>query len=149
MDIKAGTLVVVADGRKMLLLRNTGSARAVTLQTLAKSEHANPPTRDQGTDSPGRTQASADPRRSSYDETDWHVQAEEDFAREVASEIERCLSEYPDAELMIVAAPRTLGHLRQHYGSATRNRLSAEVGKDLVDHTIASVAEAITDYAAD
>ena len=81
MKTPKGALILVADGTKARLLTNTGTALDPQLATLLYREEVNPPSRDQGTAAPGRTQSSTGVRRSSYDETDWHDQAEEGFAR--------------------------------------------------------------------
>src|SRR3546814_10711461 len=71
MMIKSGTLVLVADGRKFMLLRDVGSATDPALAMLAEEEADNPSTHEQGTDRPGRTHSSMGSRRSSYGDTDW------------------------------------------------------------------------------
>jgi protein required for attachment to host cells len=47
-------------------------------------EHDNPPTREQGTDRPGRSTMSPGAIRSAMEEVDWHHLAKERFAHEVA-----------------------------------------------------------------
>ena len=49
-------------------------------QLAKKAERDNPPTREQGTDRPGRSSASVGVARSAMEETDWHDIAEERFA---------------------------------------------------------------------
>jgi protein required for attachment to host cells len=135
MKIEHGMLVMVADGAQVLVFRNKGSATHPVLETLFHERHDNPPSREQGSDAPGRTQASAGERRSAYGETDWHQQAEDEFARHAAQVIEQAASAHPKEKIVVAAAPRTLGRLRKHYGRATRKQLVAEIDKDLVSHT--------------
>src|SRR5215471_15616250 len=47
-------LVVLADGRRARLLRNTGTPRHISFETELEMEQENPSTREQGTDRPGR-----------------------------------------------------------------------------------------------
>ena len=51
--------VVVCDGRKWLILENKGDADFLNLVIREERRGDNPPTREQGTDRPGRTHFSA------------------------------------------------------------------------------------------
>ena len=135
MQIEHGTLVLVADGAQALVFRNEGDAKYPVLETLSHARHDNPASREQGSDAPGRTHSSNDARRSSYGETDWHQQAEDDFARHAAEILESAASAHAGRGIVIVAAPRTLGALRKHYGRTTGPRVVTEIDKDLVGHT--------------
>jgi protein required for attachment to host cells len=145
MRITNGTLVMVADGAKMLLLRNDGDTKYAVLTTLAHEEIANPPTRSQGSDAPGRSFSSMGGRRSSYSETDWHRQAQERFAAHAEAELERLASQ-DDAGIVVIAPPRTLGELRKHYGSRVREKLLAEIPKDLAGHITDDIVDVIAAY---
>ena len=57
MRIPHDALIVVADGRKMLLLRNEGDAERLNLQVEHKDIHENPKDRDQKSDAAGRESA--------------------------------------------------------------------------------------------
>lgn len=135
MKVDHGTLVMVADGAKLLLLRNEGDEKYAVLETIAHEQQANPATHEQGTDTPGRSFASTGDARSSYGETDWHQQSEDAFAHHAADVLEQAAGQHPDAGIIVVAAPRTLGQLRKAYGRATSGRLLAEIDKDLAGHT--------------
>jgi protein required for attachment to host cells len=143
MKIKNGTVIMVADGAKLLLFRNDGDTKYPVLSTLSHEEPANPPTREHGTDTPGRTQTSLGDRRSSYGETDWHTQSEEHFARHAAEVLEQAAAAQPEAAVVVIAAPRTLGELRKHYGRETSQRLLAEIGKDLASHMTDDIVQVI------
>ena len=142
MIIKSNTLVLVADGRNMMLLQNVGSATSPALAALAEEEVDNPSTHEQGSDRPGRTQSRVGPRRSSYADTDWQEQGEDLFARHVANALERAALDEPDAEIVVIAAPQTLGKLRSQYGGQTTRRLRCEIAKDLAGQTSAALASA-------
>lgn len=142
MIIKSGTLVLVADGRKMMLLQNVGSATSPALAALAEEEADNPSTHEQGSDRPGRTQSRVGPRRSSYADTDWQEQGEELFARHAANVLESVAEQEPDAEIVVIAAPQTLGKLRGQYGDQTARRLKCEIAKDLAGQSSAALASA-------
>lgn len=148
MQVPHNAFVLVADGRKMLFLRNEGDADYPNLQVEKKliGRH-NPDTADQVTD--GADQASS----TRTDGANWgsgggepvdHHQIEEDrFAAETAGLL-RDWAERGEFELLIVVAPpRTLGELRKHYGSAVSGRLTGEVDKDLTGHTVPQIEEAL------
>lgn len=143
MILKTDTLVLVADGRRLMLMRNEGTATAPRLTTLAEEDALNPPTREQGTDRPGRTHASSGERRSGYGDTDWHEQGEADFARHAATLLEQAASGGGDEPIVVIAAPRTMGQLRDQYGRNTRLRLACEIDKDLTGQTAEAIATAI------
>ena len=145
MRIAHDTIVMVADGEKSLLFRNEGDERYPVLATLAHTEQSHPPSREQGSDAPGRTAASAGARFSRYSETDWHQQAEDRFAVQTARELEKAAAAAA-AGIIVLAPPRTLGVLRQHWGRRTREKLLAEIDKDLTHHTSDQV---ITEIAAE
>ncbi|WAT18933.1 host attachment family protein [Aurantiacibacter sp. MUD11] len=143
MQIKHGTLVMVADGTKMLLFRNEGDEKFIVLETLEHEVDANPKSSDQGTDTPGRVQSRVGSGRSSYDETDWHQQSEDEFARTAAGILESAAEQHGDAGIVVISAPRTLGELRKQYGGATKKAVICEIDKDLANHTTDHIAEVI------
>ncbi|MBZ6077003.1 host attachment protein [Microvirga puerhi] len=132
-------IVLVSDGRKALLLRNTGTEASWNL-TVEKVMQApdNPPTAQQGTDKPGRAFNSTG-ERSAVEQSDWHALAEARFAEDVAAELERTAAQ---AKAVIIAAPpRTLAVLRRQLPTSfTDNRIVAEVNKDLTRHPVHEIA---------
>jgi protein required for attachment to host cells len=143
-QIPNGALVLVGDGRKALFLRNTGSATHVQLTTERVLEQENPPTRLQGSDRPGRYQGSSGTARSALEETDWHQIAEERFAHEVAHALYRAAHDRRFEQLVVVAPPEVLGHLRAAFHQEVSRRLIAEVPKDLTSHPIAEVSRLLS-----
>jgi protein required for attachment to host cells len=143
MMLPNNTLVLVADGRKMLFLRNSGEGSRITLTVEASKEQANPATREQGSDSPGRTAASTGMRRSAMEQTDFHQIEEDRFAAGAAQLLQtRALNNDFDA-LVVIAPPRTLGELRKHYHKAVESRIIQEIHKDLTDFPIDEIAAAL------
>jgi protein required for attachment to host cells len=140
--IANGTLVMVIDGSRMLLFRNEGDSKYVVLDTLSHTETRNPPTREQGSDAPGRSFSSTTDRRSSYEETDWHRQAEERFAIEGAATLEKVAAN-ESGDVVVIATPRLLGVLRKHWGRNVSERLIAEIDKDLAHHEWTDIVTAI------
>lgn len=130
-------LVFVGDGQKALFLRNTGDAKFPNLTAAHAFNDVNPPTREQGTDRPGRGfKRAATNRRSSMETTDWHELEKERFAEKVASAMEQLVSTNDIKAIVVVAPPRTLAKLRLTIHPSIKKRIIAEVEKDLTKHPI-------------
>jgi protein required for attachment to host cells len=129
--IPAGALVLIADGTKARLLRNKGNALHVDFGTERELEQENPPTREQGTDKPGRYLAADRVSRSAVEQTDWHLQAEERFAAQIADLLYGMAHAHTFDHLVVIAAPKALGNLRAAFHPEVATRVLAEVAKDL------------------
>ncbi len=136
--------VVVADGEKALFLRNEGDAEYPHLQVVRRMHDDNPPTREQGTDRPGRFHDGASPHRSAVDETDWHRLAKERFADEIASRLYRLAHRGDFDRLVIVAPPLVLGEMRQKLHKEVAARVEAEIAKTLTGHTVDEIEKIVT-----
>lgn len=143
MQIPHDAFVVVADGRKMLLLRNEGDAQYPNLIVERKREQDNPANRDQVTDAPGTSFSSVGSGRSSFAETDFHQMEEDRFAAETAEMLKKRALNNDFESLIIIAPPRTLGELRKHYHKEVSARLAGEIDKDLTGHTVSDIEEAV------
>jgi protein required for attachment to host cells len=133
-----GSLVVVADHARALLIRNSGTAVAPALEVQQVLEAPdNPPTREQGTDRPGR--ASSGSHRSAMDETDWHERAGKSFMAETAKAIEAACAQGYEA-VVLVAPPRALADLRDALSEVVRGIVVAELDKDLTGMPIDDIA---------
>ena len=145
MEIPHNALVVVMDGKKLLLLQNDGTAASAHLTVLAKAEQDTPPSREIASDRQGRAFESSGSRRSSYDEADFHQLAEDRFAADAAAMLEK-LALAGDFERLIVTAPaRTLGELRDHYHGEVAKRIVGEIDKDFTKHTLPEIARLISE----
>lgn len=161
MQVPHNAVVLVADGRKMLFLRNEGDGEFPNLTVEDAQEHPNPKTGDQATDSAGRSASSSStgttsaggvgngegghssPARSSIEPTDFHQLEEDRFAAEVAEMLrKRALARKFD-KLIVVAPPRTLGELRKHYHKEVEDRLLHELAKDLTNHPMSDIEAAL------
>ncbi|TFI58476.1 host attachment protein [Sphingomonas parva] len=140
MQVPHNTFVVVADGKKMLFLRNEGDAEYPKLELERKVEQEDAADRDQKTDGPGRTfDASGGAGRSAYEEVDFHQLEEDRFAHETAEMLKRRALRNEFDSLIVVAPPRTLGELRKHYHKEVEKRLAGEVAKDLTGHPVPEI----------
>ena len=137
LSIPHDALVFVGDGRRALFLRNSGNRRYPNLTTERVFTDENPPTHEQGTDRPGRGfKRAATNRRSSMEMTDWHELEKERFAGRVASAMEQLVRAEKVKAIVIVAPPRTLAELRHAFHADVKNRIIAEVDKDLTKHPV-------------
>lgn len=145
MILKHNTEVCVADGRKLLLLVNAGDTKFPDLQVIRLEEQDNPPNREQKTERPGRTFSSAGVRRSAYEDADFQQLAEDRFAADAADILRKRALENRFEELIVIAAPKTLGELRSHYHKEVVARIIAEIAKEatnLPPDAIAAMIEA-------
>ena len=136
MRIAHDALVLVADGRKSLFLRNEGDGEVLNLVVEDQRAHADLKDSDLKSDAPGRSFASVGSRRSAVQETDYHQQEEDRFAADTAALLSKRAHANGFEQLIVIAPPRTLGELRRHYDKAVEARIVAEVDKDLVNHPI-------------
>ncbi|WP_315831001.1 host attachment family protein [Bradyrhizobium prioriisuperbiae] len=132
-------LVLVGDGQKALFLRNKGNAHQVQLAVERILEQDNPATREQGTDRPGRSNASVGAARSAMEEVDWHYIAKERFATEIAAALYRRAHANGFDTLVIIAPPKVLGHLRKAFHVEVTDRITGEFPKELTSHPISEI----------
>jgi protein required for attachment to host cells len=136
--------VVVTDGGRALILRNDGDAQNVLLTVLRKYDQYVPPTREIGTDRPGRTHSSVGPGRSSMEPTDFHQQAEDRLMTEVAADLAEDLRQQEFSTLVVAAAPAALGALRKAMSDELRKTVIAEVPKDFINMNLVKLGRALS-----
>lgn len=129
--------VFVGDGGKALVLRNEGDEKFPNLVTERVFADDNPPTREQGTDQPGRAFAGAHAiGKSAVETTDWHAIEKDRFARRVAAALEDLVRRRGARALVIVAPPRILADLRRALHPDVKARVVREIDKDLAKHPV-------------
>lgn len=140
MTIPHNTLVLVADGTKMLFLRNQGEGQQIDLVTEAHHERQDRKDHEIKADGPGLTAQSGGYGRPAMDETDFHQQDEDRFAADAADQLRiRALAgDYDD--LAIVAPPKTLGELRKHFHKEVESRIVMELPKEMTNRLIPDIA---------
>jgi protein required for attachment to host cells len=142
LEIPADALVLVGDGRKALFLRNKGAQTHLELVVERVLEHADLPTREQGTDRPGRYRG-GDSAKSAFEEVDWHQLAEDRFAAEIGDALNRLAHDNKFSHLILVAPPKVLGALRARLQKEAAARVVAEVPKDLTSQPINEIARTL------
>jgi protein required for attachment to host cells len=132
LKIGTGGWILVCDGGKALFFENVGDREYPDLRMREVFEHENPSTAEQGADRPGRAHSSVGHGRSAVGQTDWHDQAEAVFLKSLAEKLHAAVHAGAPKEVVIVAPPRALGMLREHYTPAIKQALQKEIDKDLV-----------------
>ena len=147
MIVPKGTLVMVVDGAKKLLLRNDGEALAPVLTKIERTDDPVLSTAELGSDRPGRSFQSTGTARSGYEASNYHQQEEDAFAVAAAEQL-NVLALAPNASLILIAAPHVLGIMRDHLASATMGRIRAQFAKDYAGRTAHDIAAMLANHEA-
>ena len=131
MIIPVGTTIAVADGEKLNLFHTTGEANNLQLRPLPQANVDD------------ETKGAGASRGSSSGNPDESQAAEDGFTAGVADILNRRVLDGTIKNLIIIAAPRTLGELRKHYHKSLTAVLVGEIDKDLTGHQIADIERTI------
>jgi protein required for attachment to host cells len=145
MRLSHNSLVLVADGAKMLFFRNEGDAEYPNLKVVEAVQQATPRDSEINTDQAGQKPGGGGPGGSTASEADSHDLAEQRFAAEAADQLKRGALAGDYDELVVVAPPRTLGVLRKHYHSEVEKRLIHELAKDLTGHPVDQIEKILAE----
>lgn len=137
--LEHGIWVVVADGEKALFLRNEGDAQYPTLKVQREMHEENPPTREQGSDRPGRFNDGPTVHRSAVDDTDWHRVAKERFADEIAERLYKLAHRGEFDKVVLVAPPVVLGEMRRKLHKEVEDKVVGEIAKTLTNHSVGEI----------
>ncbi|WP_425994275.1 host attachment family protein [Caulobacter sp. DWR1-3-2b1] len=129
MILPKGATVAVVDGEKLVMFKNTGEHEP-QLSALP------PPAIDaKGAGSTGHQSSAANPDNS--------TQAEDGYAAGVAEMLNAQALSGAFDHLLVIAAPKTLGELRKHWGKPLQAKLVGEIAKDLTGQTADQIVTAI------
>lgn len=142
MKLANSTILMVADGTRMLLLRNQGDDLYPDLRVIEHRSFENPVNRDILSDAPGVGHASLNPGKNTYDEGDPHQENEDRFAADAARSLSLAAKQH-GGDLVVVAPPHTLGVMRRHYDRTVKERLLGEIDKDLTKHSVKDITRLI------
>ena len=131
MQLPKGSMVAVADGEKLNLFRNTGDEANPKLTAL--------PDADVVSDNKG----SGARHKSSSGNPDNSQVEEDSFSAGVADLLNRQVLDGKITDLLIIAAPRTLGELRKHYHKKLSATLIGEIAKDLTGHAVQDIEKVV------
>ena len=131
MQVPQNTVIAVADGEKLSLFRNEGNALDIKLKAMPAVEI------DSSTISSGARHSSsaANPDDSQQDE--------DGFGSGVTDMLNKQVLEGKIQNLVIIAAPRTLGEMRKGYHKQLSAVLIGELDKDLTGHTVQDIEKAL------
>ena len=130
MKLHSNALVAVADGGKLHLYETQDTQGGVTLKALAAPE-----LKAHSAGSGGRHHdSSANPSHGQG--------AEDDFAAGVAAYLDTAAADGV-RQMVLIAAPKTLGELRKHLSKQATATVVAEIAKDLTGHSVKDVEKAI------
>lgn len=141
MTLPADTLVLVADGRKALFLRNHGDDRQLDLRTTAHQERQDRKDSEIKTAPAGQSPAPAGTGLpgGTMGETDFHQQEEDRFAQDLADKVNSMALAGKFDALVVVAPARTMGELRPLWHKETAARLLGEHVKEMTDRPISDI----------
>jgi protein required for attachment to host cells len=138
MTIAHNTLVLVADGRKALFLRNQGDEQQIDLRTAAHREREDRKDRDIKTAPAGQSPAPAGTGLAggTMEEPNFHQQEEDRFARDLADTVNKMGLNGDFDALAVVAPARTMGTLRPLWHKEVTARIVGEHVKEMTDRPI-------------
>ena len=131
MLIPKGTVVAVADGEKFHLFSNTGDEANPTLTAMPEAEIESV------------NNGSGASHQSSSGNPDESQAAEDGFAGGIAGLLNKRVLDGDISDLIIIAAPRTLGEIRKSYHKKLSEVLRGEISKDLTSHPVHDIEKAI------
>ena len=148
MAIPHGALVLVADGKKVLWLRNQGDSELIDLRTESHDRRDDPMDREIKTDAPGTQGQRWGDGRPAMDEVDYHQQGEDRWIKDAAEEVNRrALSNDFDA-LAVIIPPKALGEFRKKLHKEAERRIVLTVNKEMTDRPIPDIEELLVGEAA-
>jgi len=125
--------IVVADESEAHFLATNGRRAPLQLLSKLENESARLHERDLETDRPGRSFDRIGAGRHAMDgERSTLRQQQVRFAKRIAEELESARKDHAFDRLVVMAAPRMLGLLRDAMPDTSRSAVVAEVPKDLV-----------------
>jgi protein required for attachment to host cells len=134
--LKHGLWLMVADGEKALFLKNEGDATSPNFQVVQEMEQENPPTREQGSDRPGRFNDGPSAHRSAVADTDWHKVGKMRFADEIAEQLYTMAHRGDFKQILLIAPPLVLGELRKKLHQEVVDKIVGEIPKTLTNHAV-------------
>lgn len=150
MTLPHDTLILVADGRKALFLRNQGDEQQIDLRTAAHRERDDRKDSDIKTDAAGQSPAPAGSGLpgGTMGEPDFHQQEEDRFARDLAEKINAMALAGKFDALVVIAPARTMGELRALWHKETGARLVGEHVKEMTDRPVPDIEALLVGEAA-
>ncbi|MFN3721086.1 MAG: host attachment family protein [Rhizobium rhizophilum] len=131
MQLPQNTVIAVADGEKLSLFQNEGNALNVKLKAMPAEEIDNSKI------------ASGARHSSSAANPDDSQQEEDGFGSGITDMLNKQVLDGKIKNLVIIAAPRTLGEMRKGYHKQLSAVLIGELDKDLTGHSVEAIEKAL------
>jgi protein required for attachment to host cells len=141
-------LVLVADGTKVLFLRNHGDQNQIDLRTESHDAREDRKDREIKTDAPGTMKQSMGYGRPSMDEPDYHQQEEDRWVKDAAEELRKRALRNDFEALAIIAPPKALGTFRKELHKEVQKRIVLTINKEMTDRPIPDIEELLVGEAA-
>ena len=144
MPLPHNALVLVADGTKVLYLRNHGDETQIDLRTESHDQREDRKDRDIKTDAPGTaavrmSSGGGDVFRPAMEETDFHQQEEDRWIKDAAEELKKRVLRNDFDALAVVAPPKALGVLRKSLHKEVEKRIVCTVNKEMSGRPIPDI----------
>lgn len=139
MPLPNNALVLVADGTKVLFLRNHGDENQIDLRTEAHDQREDRKDREIKTDAPGTTKQSMGYGRSTYEEPDFQQQEEDRWIKDAADDLKARVLRNDFDSLAIVAPPKALGILKKSLHKEVEKRIVCTVNKEMSGRPIPDI----------
>jgi protein required for attachment to host cells len=139
MPLPHNALVLVADGTKVLFLRNHGDDNQIDLRTEAHSAREDHKDRELRTDAQGAKGSSWAGQTDTTGETDFHQQEEDRWIEEAADELKKRALRGDFEALAVIAPPKALGHLRKKLHKEVERRIVCTVNKEMSGRPIPDI----------
>lgn len=141
------TWVVVADASRARIFAASKNLSVFDEVTTLAHPASRMHEQEMTSDLPGRSfDSSGDGRHAMGQTEDPKAHQHDVFARQVSDHIEELCQQDTTAKLILIAAPKTLGLLRQHLSDSTRNKITQEVDKDLTQHSVQDIKDHLPDF---
>jgi protein required for attachment to host cells len=131
MQVPQNTVIAVADGEKLSLFQNEGNGLNIKLKAIPAAEI------DSSKISSGSRHS------SSAANPDDSQQQEDGFGNGITDMLNRQVLDGTIRNLVIIAAPRTLGEMRKSYHKQLSAVLVGELDKDLTGHSVEAIEKAL------
>jgi protein required for attachment to host cells len=136
------TWILVADGARARIFVNNGPGKGIEEMAGSAFENELPPSRDIGSDRPGRTFNSTGSVRHAIEPgIDPHRERKREFLGHVARYLDKARQRGDFDRLVIVAPPPALGDLRGEMAAKLRELVTGEIAHDLVEHPKSAVSK--------
>src|ERR1700755_928060 len=139
MPLPHNALVLVADGTKVLFLRNHGDENHIDLRTESHDARQDRKDRYFRTDAPGTVKQSFGFGHSTYEETDFQQQEEDRWVKDAAEELKKRALRGDFDALAIVAPPKALGVLKKCLHKEVERRVVWTVNQEMKGRPIPDI----------